>query len=209
MTEDDWLSCRDAQQMMRWLMQGNSSERQLRLFGCACCRNVWDLLTEDCFREAVEVAEQFADGRASRKALAVAKTVSGTALERNGLAGVTGPRLCALGTAWSCTRNAQTAALYPLWVFTHESETRWEIELLHDIFGNPFRPVALDPSWLTTDVLMRAQLAYDDRAFHLLPELADALEAAGCHDAEVLGHCRGPGPHTRGCWVVDLILSRE
>jgi hypothetical protein len=50
---------------------------------------------------------------------------------------------------------------------------------------------------------------YDSRAFDRLPILADALEEAGCKDAEILAHCRGPGPHVRGCWVVDLVLGKE
>jgi hypothetical protein len=49
---------------------------------------------------------------------------------------------------------------------------------------------------------------YADRAFDRLPILADALEEAGCTDADILAHCRGPGPHARGCWVVDLILGK-
>ena len=39
--------------------------------------------------------------------------------------------------------------------------------------------------------------------------LADALEDAGCDSAEVLGHLRGPGPHVRGCWALDLCLGRD
>jgi len=41
------------------------------------------------------------------------------------------------------------------------------------------------------------------------PGLADALEEAGCDDADVHAHCRGPGPHVRGCWVVDLIIGKS
>jgi hypothetical protein len=37
--------------------------------------------------------------------------------------------------------------------------------------------------------------------------LADAMEDAGVKDAEILDHLRGPGPHLRGCWVVDLLLA--
>ncbi len=42
-----------------------------------------------------------------------------------------------------------------------------------------------------------------------LPVLADALEDAGCADAELLGHLRGPGPHVRGCWAVDMIPGKS
>jgi hypothetical protein len=38
--------------------------------------------------------------------------------------------------------------------------------------------------------------------------LGDALEEAGCSDEEILAHLRGPGPHVRGCWVVDLLLNK-
>jgi hypothetical protein len=80
--------------------------------------------------------------------------------------------------------------------------------LLRDIFGNPFRPVSPDPSWRTSDVLALAQGIYEERAFDRMPILADALQEAGCDNTDVLGHCRGPGPHVRGCWVVDLLLGR-
>ncbi|MFO0797467.1 MAG: hypothetical protein U0804_08310 [Gemmataceae bacterium] len=82
------------------------------------------------------------------------------------------------------------------------------IESIRDILGNPFRPVALDPAWRTEAVVGLATGIYADRAFDRLPVLADALEDAGCADADVLGHCRGPGPHARGCWVVDLLLGK-
>jgi hypothetical protein len=40
------------------------------------------------------------------------------------------------------------------------------------------------------------------------PLLADALEDAGCTDAELLVHLRSPGPHVRGCWGLDLVLGK-
>ena len=82
-------------------------------------------------------------------------------------------------------------------------------DLVRDIFGNPFRPVALDPSWLTPAVTALARAIYDDRAFDRVPDLADVLERAGCADADVLAHCHGAGPHVRGCWVVDLLLGKS
>jgi hypothetical protein len=87
-------------------------------------------------------------------------------------------------------------------------EARAQAALVGDIFGNPFRPVTPDPSWLTPTVLALAGGIYADRAFDRLPILADALQDAGCDNADVLDHCRGPGPHVRGCWVVDLVLGK-
>jgi hypothetical protein len=96
------------------------------------------------------------------------------------------------------------------------AERATQCQLLRDIFGNPFRPVALDPAWLTPDVLSLARAAYDNRTLPegtLEPErlglLADALEDGGCNHADLLGHLRGPGPHVRGCWAVDLILGKS
>ena len=64
------------------------------------------------------------------------------------------------------------------------------------------------PSWRTPDVLSLTQSAYEARDFAALPILADTLEDAGCTDADLLSHLRGPGPHVRGCWVVDLLLGK-
>jgi hypothetical protein len=87
---------------------------------------------------------------------------------------------------------------------------------LRDIFGNPFRPVTIAPAWLTPSVLAQAQAIYDDRILPAgtidntrLAVLGDALENAGCEDAEILNHCRQPGEHVRGCWVIDSILGKE
>ena len=61
----------------------------------------------------------------------------------------------------------------------------------------------------------RQQLDQPDRAAlgsrrgARMPELADALEEAGCENREILDHCRSTGEHVRGCWVVDLILGKE
>jgi hypothetical protein len=82
--------------------------------------------------------------------------------------------------------------------------------LLRDILGNPFRPLPhLEPAWLTPTVVAIACRAYDTCDFAALPVLADALEDAGCDDEKMLSHCRGPGPHVRGCWVIDLLLGKS
>jgi hypothetical protein len=93
-----------------------------------------------------------------------------------------------------------------------QAEKEAQAGLVRDIFGPlPFRTVTIDPLWLAWNegtVVKLAHGIYDDRAFDRLPVLADALEEAGCHDADALGHCRHPGPHVRGCWLVDLLLGK-
>jgi hypothetical protein len=74
---------------------------------------------------------------------------------------------------------------------------------------NPFRPAALDPEWRTSTAVAMARMMYDSRDFSAMPILADALQDAGCTNDDVLNHCRQPGEHVRGCWVVDLVLGKE
>jgi hypothetical protein len=83
--------------------------------------------------------------------------------------------------------------------------------LLRCVFGTPFRSVVLDSNWLTWQgdtVTNLAQAIYDERRFADLPILADALEEAGCDNADILTHCRTPAEHVRGCWVVDALLGK-
>ena len=82
--------------------------------------------------------------------------------------------------------------------------------LLRDVFGPLlFRPVYVDAAWLDSAVVKIARAVYEDRAFDRMPVLADALEEAGCQDAIILNHCREPGGHVRGCWIVDLLLGKK
>jgi hypothetical protein len=85
--------------------------------------------------------------------------------------------------------------------------------LCREVFGNPFRSVSLDASWLTPDVQRLARAIYEERAFERMPILGDALEKAGCTSdgagAALLDHCRGTHPHCRGCWCLDLLLGSQ
>jgi hypothetical protein len=87
-----------------------------------------------------------------------------------------------------------------------------QAELFRELFGNPFRPVAIDPAWRQANdgtVVQLAQAIYEDRSFEAMPILADALLDAGCQDGAILEHCHAPREHVKGCWVVDLILSKD
>jgi hypothetical protein len=83
------------------------------------------------------------------------------------------------------------------------------VPVIRDIFGNPFRPATFDPAWRTDTAVSLASQMYESRDFGAMPILADALQDAGCDSEDILGHCRGAGPHVRGCWVVDLVLGKE
>jgi hypothetical protein len=96
-----------------------------------------------------------------------------------------------------------------------QTEAAWrrQMALLRDCLGNPIRPLPLlAPAGHRLKDSTALQLAgkiYDHRAFDRLPVLADALEDAGCIDADLLGHLRSPRPHVRGCWAVDLVLGKS
>jgi hypothetical protein len=114
---------------------------------------------------------------------------------------------CAAGHALSSQGSSENevAAAY-------NAEFAAQTALVRDIFGNPFRPVSIDPSWLTWHdglLVLMAQRMYDSRDFADMPILSDALEEAGCTNEAILNHCRQPGEHIRGCWVVDLLLGKE
>jgi len=81
--------------------------------------------------------------------------------------------------------------------------------LVRDIFGTPFHPVEFDPRWRTANAVDLARTIYEEKAFERMPILADALLDAGCSDETASKHCRGGGPHVRGCWVVDLVLDKS
>jgi hypothetical protein len=118
-------------------------------------------------------------------------------------------------TPWGCPESTANDARVLLSFRTGldeaKAEERVQCGLLRDIVGPPIRP-AVQGAWLSSNggaVRGLAEATYEERAFDLLPILADALEDAGCSDEALLGHLRGPGPHVRGCWVVDLILGKE
>jgi hypothetical protein len=141
------------------------------------------------------------------------------------------PRQAALALAFQATRlQAPKAAYYASsnaylaaasirnpGVALHDSgfcasqsaEERAQTDLLRDIIGPLlFRPVRLDAAWLSGTVVQLARAIYEERRWDDMGVLGDALQEAGCTDADVLEHCRGTA-HTRGCWVVDLLLNKE
>jgi hypothetical protein len=218
-TEAEWLACKNPIQMLEFL-QGKASARKHRLFGSACCRNIWKLITSESDRKAVEASEDYADGRIRLKDLK--ETRERTRQDEGSL------------SHWA-VMAASRPRVAPAWIAQLAADARHQpgihhayapnsrpspdqCRLLRDINGNPFRTVSLSPAvlaWHDATVVRLAQAAYEERHMPAgtldngrLAVLADALEEAGCQDPDILGHCRSGGTHVRGCWVIDLILGK-
>jgi hypothetical protein len=230
MTEAEWLACTDPQKMLEFL-RGRASDRKLRLFAAACCRRIWLLLTDERSRRAVEIAERYADGQASDAevdaAYEAAFAVFKAAKDCDSYYGVTNSTKQAASFAAAWTLHPAPDDDFPWFVAWSAADGRrltptgsgiTEHDAQHHLLRDLFRPVTLDPAWLTWHggtVPALAQAIYDDRHLpsghldhHRLAILADALEDAGCTDQDILVHCRGPGPHVRGCWVIDSLLGK-
>jgi hypothetical protein len=210
-TEAKWLACSNPRTMLEFL-RGRVSDRKLRLFSCAFCR-VLRTASGLGAGTAIAVAERYADGLATDQDLAT---------ERRG---IPFPDNFA---EWSTAQVAYDGAWQPVdWLtgvletsridpdayrhfpFPVEDNVKYLVLLLRDILGNPFRPVSFDPLCRTSTVNALASGIYGERAYNRLLILADALQDAGCDNDDILNHLRGPGPHTRGCWALDLALGKE
>jgi hypothetical protein len=202
----EWLASNTTIQLLDYLGE-QASDRKLRLFACAACRRIWHLLWDERSRTAVEVAERYADGLATADELLLART-------RSRAAQAEAVREIAEGR-WRFPTVAQTAAEVSetaRQAATRAAAMAADADLVREVFGNPFRPVAIDQFWLRwNDATIEkiARVIYEERRFEDLPILADALEDAGCTNADILSHCARPGGHARGCWVVDLLLGKK
>jgi hypothetical protein len=225
MTETEWAECTDPTAMLDWLRQQRQLfERKARLFAVACCRRIWPLLTDERSRTAVEVAERYADGLATAEELDTASDAACAVLEsrdeRRPYPFSAAAYNAAIPPGWW---GAAPAFIAPNEVILEAAPDRSlegtrQCQTLRDMFGHAFRPVTINPPWLTLNnrsVPQLAQTAYEDRRlpdgtmahFHLAL-LANALEDARCTNVSLLNHLRGPGPHVRGCFVLDLILGK-
>lgn len=223
MTEADWLAATAPKPMLKFLRE-KASDRKLRLFSCACCRRGWHRLGDTRSRQAIEVTEQYADGLAGEEELALTSVLAEEAFQSTSWNDNGGANQLVTLAAWGTTAPttepfvlddemlpgfvASAVFLMGDYADDPETERREQSSLLRDIIGNPFRPTAAAPAWLTPGVVALARRMYDERDFSAMPILADALQDAGCEQPDVLAHCRGDGPHVRGCWVVDLVLGK-
>jgi hypothetical protein len=216
MTEAEWLTATNPTMLCRLLcdQRGQSrspiGRRKLRLYACACCRRAWHLLDDERSREAVELAERYADGVAPRAELDRMWNGGRSGFLCHGVCEQIGPAVIhAPDTAAFILGLAADGAMKEGFRNAEAVERIAQVALLHDIFGNPFRPVTFSPEWRTDTAVSLARTMYASRDFGAMPILADALQDAGCDNDDILSHCRGAGPHVRGCWVVDLVLGKQ
>jgi hypothetical protein len=213
MTEAEWLTCAEPFELLDSVEEAGAA-RKTRLFADACCRRIARFLAAAPSRNAIDVSDLYADDSASEGQLIAALSKADAAAEHGGqsrhlshpdpfvtdvIIGVM--QTMALSAGGTPSHDATREA--------YRAESEAHASLLRDIFGNPLRPVAFSPSWRTDTAVSLARTMYDTRDFSAMPILADALQDAGCDNEDVLAHCRGPGPHVRGCWVVDSVLGKS
>jgi len=231
MTEADWLACTDPVPMLDFL-RGKVSARKLSLFVGACCRRALGSTTEAATRHALMLVEQIAEGQVIAARRERVRVAAGQAVIHCGASEPVGPLVLSSNRG---PIRIDPSALDPLlgsvlerlvcwgpntWqsqrlveAFTQAGlAPSWQAHLLRDVIRGMFRPLLFRAAWRAWNdgVTVRiARTVYNEAAYDALPILADALEDAGCDSAEMLSHLRGPGPHVRGCWVVDLLLGKN
>ena len=223
MTESDWLECANPERMLDFL-GADATSRKVSLFVAAACRDEWARRGVERVSKALDVLERYFD----------LQVVEADKLIQAFL-GFHG----SCTRVHTSHQRDQVDDPYPFSHVLSVPETRFsgevtylraihavqelrrgipdariarsrQAELMREVFGNPFRPVAIDESclvWNGAAVSNIAQSVYTSSDFEGLSILADALEEAGCTDAGVIQHCRTPGLHVRGCWVIDAVLG--
>lgn len=236
MTEAEWLRCNDPQVLLAFL-KGRLSQRKLRLFVLNCCRGLGHLFADKPYRQSVEVAERFVDGLATAVELADAHRVAEEAAVWGSKNAAIGPlwlagwlRGPADSVASALAEDSDASAILASAAAVEDANVGVVMQvcipwakalgllpsamasILRDIVHPPFRSVLIRASWRAWNFGITRTLAQtisQDRAFQNLPILADALEEAGCTDTDILNHCRQPGEHVRGCWVLDALLGKS
>jgi hypothetical protein len=217
--EENWRCGVDPVRLLRGLSL-SLLPRKSRLLACACARNLRFLLAGEPTQAAVAAAEAFADGLLDLDSLRAAQAAFAEHIAREE---PFNRRLAQV--IWQITSDtvslppalqaaAQASSLYatgkPDDPEALHKEQVLQADLVRDVFGNPYNTVIMEPmcrEWRESLVVRLARSIYDEHAFDRMPILGDALEEAGCTDADVLGHCHAGTPHTRGCWVLDLVLE--
>ncbi|QEL13800.1 hypothetical protein [Limnoglobus roseus] len=200
MTEAEWLAC-EVPRLIWEELRGRCSSRKMRLWACGCCPLLCDLTANPVIGQVIRQAERMADGEFTETEAA---TIEDEMLAL--LSAIPYPQ--GEIAAW-LLHPAGWKAARTIDCFLTPEQGPPATAVQRELFFCTFRPRTVDSSWLTPTVVTVAEGIYADLAFDRLPILADALQDAGCEDADILGHCRSDGPHVRGCWALDLVLGKE
>jgi hypothetical protein len=219
MTEAEWQTTTEIYHLAR--PHKCRSERKRRLLSCAFAWRVIHLIPDERYKTALETAEKFADGAATEADMKACRRLMKHLFEP--YLNKFSPEAAAATTIILTLEQKVSSALQSFekaqWARGELSrpdfekgcreEEKFQCILARDVYGNPFRPVSAQPSWLTSTVLALASGIYEEKAFDRMPILADALQDAGCDNEDILNHCRQPSEHVRGCFVVDLLLAKQ
>jgi hypothetical protein len=227
MTEAEWLACKDPGVMLEFLdghgkrlfyLPPRVSDRKRVLLFCAFCHQLWEFIRPAPLRDVVRIGERFADEQAPAEEWNQVRDASidyllrtcpphGTDEDPVTSAAELMASRCGVLSLLARDLGKVTAAMGR----EGQSVKVTCCDLIRCAISSPnfFRPVAFSLEWRTSTAVALAGQMYESRDFGAMPILADALQDAGCDNEEVLNHCRGPGPHVRGCWVVDLVLGKE
>lgn len=218
MTESEWLLSTDPAAMLRLYTSDEMpwprgapapivSDRKLRLFACACSRLWGEASREDLDRwESSGPVHAPDHGRWARDwaRSSRCRPATAAALLR-----------CLVGNPWRLVRlprrqpRCRQCGCETLYGHAEGVSQVFFCKSCHhrQPWGEDWQGASAP--WLTPAALAIARSIHAERRWGDLPILADALEEAGCEDAGLLGHLRGPGPHARGCWALDLVLGKE
>ncbi|QEG30907.1 hypothetical protein GobsT_57250 [Gemmata obscuriglobus] len=225
MTEEEWLAWRRPLRLLRYLHKAAThSDRKFRLLGVVCCRRVVEQISDVTLAEVIDGCEQIAEELNAEEWDPV--LLDRLSLLRKRLQDSHGCRAEIDREEYEFTFAVEQLTSFPIHpeycldscmsapcghddYDTGQGELLFQVDLLREIFGNPFRPAEFAPEWRTSTAVALAREMYDTRDFSAMPILADALQDAGCDNADILTHCLDPQPvHVRGCWVVDLVLGK-
>ncbi len=216
MTEAAWLTTDDLEVVLGacrpdLLTRGyiGNIDPITRLLNATFARRAWmDITPSLPFLAAIETIERLTEGEATWNDTQAAVIASANSSENGRDLPVAVMLFGPLSTA---DRAISLAKFYGLSEKDEAQERKHQCTLARCVYGNPFRPVSLDPScllWNDGTVVRIARAIYADQAFCLMPILADALEESGCSNTEILNHLRGRGVHTRGCYALDMLVDK-
>jgi len=208
MDEQTWLSENRLAPMLTFLQRIQMSKRKASLAAVGFVGRLSDTFGDVASGSTVESLEAFVDGNLNVEELRAAAAALDHSPSIYAVELII--RFAGTHAANFDWRHFSWAVAARLGEGNRARNRSVQVQVLRDIFGNPFRPVTFDPNWRTSSAIALAQQMYDSRDFGAMPILADALQDAGRDNDDVLTHCRDEKVvHVRGCWVVDLVLGKS